>query len=171
MEILGLESLTYGVEDMDTCSRFNEDFGLQLVEKSAGCTTFRTEENATIILRKENDPALPPAVTSGSQLRQLVWSVSSAEALEQIAATIIRVINKICLPRPVLTADSLIVTKHFADGTSAVLVEGDEGDYKLVPGGDECKVGDEVMPAISFKEPPEPGENFTITYQGDPSFE
>ena len=59
MEILGLESLTYGVEDMDTCSRFNEDFGLQLVEKSAASTTFRTEENATIILRKENDPALP----------------------------------------------------------------------------------------------------------------
>ena len=51
MEILGLESLTYGVVDMDTCSRFNEDFGLQLVEKSAASTTFRTEENSTIILR------------------------------------------------------------------------------------------------------------------------
>ena len=86
MEILGLESLTYGVVDMDTCSRFNEDFGLELVETSAACTTFRTEENATIILRKENDPTLPPAVTSGSQLRQLVWSVSSADVLEQIAA-------------------------------------------------------------------------------------
>ena len=86
MEILGLESLIYGVEDMDTCSRFNEDFGLQLVEASAACTTFRTEENSTIMLRKENDPTLPPAVTAGSQLRQVVWSVPSTDALEQIGA-------------------------------------------------------------------------------------
>ena len=91
-------------------------------------------------------------------------------ALSQIADTIIRVINKICLPKPVLSSESLIVVKQKTDGSQQVMVEGDDGDYKLVPGGDDCKIGDEVMPAISFKDQPLPGEKFTITYQGDPAF-
>ncbi len=91
-------------------------------------------------------------------------------ALSQIADTIIRVINKICLPKPVLSSESLIVVKQKTDGSQQVMVEGDDGDYNLVPGGDDCKIGDEVMPAISFKDQPLPGEKFTITYQGDPAF-
>jgi hypothetical protein len=91
-------------------------------------------------------------------------------ALSQIADTIIRVINKICLPKPVLSTESLVVVKQKTDGSQQIMVEGDDADYKLVPGGDDCKIDDIVMPAISFKEQPLPGEKFTITYQGDPGF-
>lgn len=92
-------------------------------------------------------------------------------ALAQIAETIIRVVNKICLPKPVLAADSLVVVKYYSDGTQRLLVEGDDADYKVVPGGDECKIGDTNMPALSFSEQPKPGEKFSITYQGDPALD
>jgi len=86
MDILGLESLTYGVEDMATCIRFNEDFGLEKVEAGANGATFRTVEGSTVILRNANDPSLPPAVTPGPQLRNVVWGVPEAKVLDQIGA-------------------------------------------------------------------------------------
>ena len=86
MDILGLESIVYGVDDMPTCIRFNEDFGLERVEAGANGATFRTAEGATVVLRKVNDPALPPAVTPGSQIRSVVWGVTTPAVLDRIGA-------------------------------------------------------------------------------------
>ena len=86
MEIIGLDSIVYGVENMADCVRFNEDFGLEKVDSSAKGATFKTVDNATVVLRPINDPTLPPAVTPGSQLRQMIWGVSSARALDAIGA-------------------------------------------------------------------------------------
>ena len=86
MDILGLDSLTYGVDDLDTCRRYNEDLGLETVEVHGHGATYRTAENATVILREASDAALPPSVTPGSQLRQMVWGVASGEVLEQVGA-------------------------------------------------------------------------------------
>jgi hypothetical protein len=73
MEISGLESLAYGVEDMATCIRFNQDFGLELVESGSKGAMFQTVEGATIVLRDINDRGLPKAVTPGARLRRVVW--------------------------------------------------------------------------------------------------
>ena len=35
MAILGIEALVYGVDDLDRCSRFWEDFGLTPVSRTA----------------------------------------------------------------------------------------------------------------------------------------
>jgi naringenin degradation protein FdeC len=86
MDITGLDSLVYGVEDVGECTRFYRDFGLDLVEANAAGSTFATLEKATIVLRPMNDPALPPAVTEGSQLRQVLWGVRNGAALEAIGA-------------------------------------------------------------------------------------
>jgi catechol 2,3-dioxygenase-like lactoylglutathione lyase family enzyme len=71
---------------MAACKRFNEDFGLDLVESSGAGAVFRTVENATVVVRDIGDPGLPPAVTPGPQLRQVIWGVASARALDAIGA-------------------------------------------------------------------------------------
>jgi catechol 2,3-dioxygenase-like lactoylglutathione lyase family enzyme len=86
MDINGLESLVYGVEDMATCIRFNQDFGLELVESGGKGAVFQTVEGSTVVLRDVRDRDLPAAVTPGSQLRRVIWGVSAAGALEAIGA-------------------------------------------------------------------------------------
>lgn len=86
MEITGLDSIVYGVENIADCIRFNEDFGLERVEAGAHGATFCTVDGATVVLRGKDDRALPPAVTAGSQLRAVIWGVRSAQSLEAIGA-------------------------------------------------------------------------------------
>lgn len=92
-------------------------------------------------------------------------------ALQDIADTIIRVVKKVCLPKPVFEGTEVLVTKT-VDGVTKTLQEGTgEEDYQIVPGGDDCQIGDQQMPAIVFTNPPQPGEEIDITYRGDPGFE
>lgn len=90
-------------------------------------------------------------------------------ALDAIADTIITVLNKICLPRPIL--DGLVVTRT-RGGVVETLTEGTgPGHYNVVEGSEDCAIDGQIMPAIAFGDPPSPGEEITITYQGDPGFE
>lgn len=84
MEITGLESLVYGVEDMAACKRFNADFGLEQVETSTNGAVYQTVEGSTVVLRDSRDTSLPSPVTPGSQIRQVIWGVTSTTALDAI---------------------------------------------------------------------------------------
>ncbi len=61
MKILGLESVTFGVDDVATARRFWYDFGLSEVENGAEGAVFETREKATIVVRAIDDPDLVPA--------------------------------------------------------------------------------------------------------------
>ena len=91
-------------------------------------------------------------------------------ALDSIASTIIRVINKVCLPKEIV--GSLKVERTKADGTVEVLSEGDgPGKYRVIANSEDCQADGNLLPAIAFGDPPSPGENVNVTYQGDPGFE
>jgi catechol 2,3-dioxygenase-like lactoylglutathione lyase family enzyme len=81
MAINGVKSLVYGVDDLETCIRFYEDFGLALTRKDATGADFATEEGSTILLRKRDDPALPADVLARPAVREMIWGVDSATAL------------------------------------------------------------------------------------------
>ncbi len=90
-------------------------------------------------------------------------------ALEQVARTIVAVINKVCLPRLIL--DGLVV-KRIRGGVATELFEGEgPGSYKRVFGAEDCAIDGVIMPAITFGDPPVPGEEIQIEYQGDPQFD
>jgi hypothetical protein len=90
-------------------------------------------------------------------------------ALTAIARTIIQVINKVCLPKPIL--DGLRVTRTGPDGQTVTLEEGDgPGRYRVVFGSEDCIGENGLLPAIAFGDPPVPGEVVNITYEGDPQF-
>lgn len=85
MNITGIDSVIYGVEDIETGRRFWQDFGLSKLGESDGLT-FATAENSTIVLHPAGKSGLPPAPVAGSTVREVIWGVDSAAALEAIAA-------------------------------------------------------------------------------------
>lgn len=90
-------------------------------------------------------------------------------ALGQIANTIVTVVNKVCLPRPVLTG---LTVKRTRNGVTTELTEGvGPNTYRRIESAEECTQGTTVLPAIAFSDPPVPGESIEISYQGDPQFD
>jgi catechol 2,3-dioxygenase-like lactoylglutathione lyase family enzyme len=84
MAILRIESVIYGVEDVEACTRFYGDVGLEQLEASPGGALFRTPVHQHVAIRRLDDPALPPPVSPGSGIREIVWGVDTREGLEAI---------------------------------------------------------------------------------------
>ncbi len=86
MALLGIEALIYGVDDLDACLKFYDDFGLQSAQRDAGGAVYRLPEGSSFVIRRSDDPGLPPAFLNGPGPREIIWGVDSAAALEVIAA-------------------------------------------------------------------------------------
>ena len=84
MAIVGVDSVIYGVDDLETCTTFYREFGLPLVEQNDQGTEFRLEEGSSVLLRRADDPALPANYQEGNTVRLTVWGVDSPGALEDI---------------------------------------------------------------------------------------
>ncbi|MEU6372801.1 VOC family protein [Streptomyces sp. NPDC046909] len=88
MGIQRIESVTYGIEDLDECIRFFDDFGLFLVERTDEHAVFETLTGQTLHLDTEPGPHVPPPVESGPTLREIVWGVDTPQELERLVAAV-----------------------------------------------------------------------------------
>jgi catechol 2,3-dioxygenase-like lactoylglutathione lyase family enzyme len=88
--IVGIESLVYGVEDLEQCKRFFEDFGLRLLSASAGVVEFEVDEGSRVVLRLRSDPSLPQSSLVGAGVREVIWGVDSAEQLRKLSGNLAR---------------------------------------------------------------------------------
>jgi hypothetical protein len=87
MTINRIESVLYGVDDIDAGIRYFTDWGLESVEIGASGASFRTAENQFIHLRGRSDVSLPDAPDADrSTAREVTWGVSDAAALQAIVA-------------------------------------------------------------------------------------
>lgn len=86
MALLGVESVVYGVDDLDTCTRFYDDFGLQRAATEDGGVSYRLEEGSSFVLRRSDDPKLPAPFLRGQGPREVVWGVDSQASLDAVAA-------------------------------------------------------------------------------------
>jgi len=86
MNILGPDYLVFGVDDLAGCRQFLTDYGLIEGENHF----FSALDGTGVVLRERDDPALPPALASGSQLRETVYGVADAATLEAIAEELSR---------------------------------------------------------------------------------
>jgi catechol 2,3-dioxygenase-like lactoylglutathione lyase family enzyme len=90
MAILGLESVVFGVDDVDTCSRFWSDLGLSEIGSpdTNGQRIFEVESGSRVIVRLETDHRLPPRNFEGNGLRMTMWGVDTQASLETLVAGI-----------------------------------------------------------------------------------
>lgn len=106
MAILGIESVVFGVEDLDLCNRFWTDYGMTRAQAAVDGSVWELPSGSRLIMRPIDDPALPPANFAGSGVRETFLGVDSAENLEKL-------VTRIAVDRAVRRdADG---TAHFVD--------------------------------------------------------
>jgi catechol 2,3-dioxygenase-like lactoylglutathione lyase family enzyme len=86
MAIVGIDTLVYGVENVPDCTRFFTDFGLPLVGSSETEAEFRLEEGARVRIFDLNDKRLPKSSLVGPGVREVIWGVDTADALQALVA-------------------------------------------------------------------------------------
>ena len=85
MSITGIDSITYGVEDVAKCRQFFLDWGLELAREDGGRLVFETLNGCEVIVAPKDDAALAPAMESGSTLREVVWSAETPADVAAVA--------------------------------------------------------------------------------------
>jgi len=86
MSIHRIEHVFYGVDNLQVCNKFFENWGLDKVENGTSGSVFRTLENQFISLRKRNDKSLPPTDEKNSTVREIIWGVKDRQELNDIAS-------------------------------------------------------------------------------------
>ena len=88
MSILGIDRISYGVEDVATCRRFFLDWGLKLVREDEASLDFDTLNGCEVLVRRTDDPRLPAAIEPGSTLREVIWGVEGIADLDRLRGTL-----------------------------------------------------------------------------------
>ena len=88
MAILGVESVIFGVDDLDTCARFWNDFGLTEIARTTADATFEVPTGSRVVVMRDDDARLPPRVIEGNGIRLSVWGVDTQANLEKLVAGI-----------------------------------------------------------------------------------
>ena len=91
MPILGVCEVVYGVEDMDTCGRFWNDYGLKEVATDDDSRLFTVDSTAKIRIAPVDSALLPAANFPGSGVRRTYWGVDTPESLDALAARLAKV--------------------------------------------------------------------------------
>ena len=91
MQILGIYSLDYGVENLDQAIRFYSDWGLELRSSGPSAAEFALADGTTIGIRDARDAVLPPARINwehlgASTMREVTWGVDNDATLDAIGA-------------------------------------------------------------------------------------
>jgi len=84
MSITGIERLIYGVDNIETCTRYFRDFGLPHQHSNAHEAVFQLMDGAKVIVRSIHDPRTPESKQTGIGVREVVWGVDSKAALETL---------------------------------------------------------------------------------------
>lgn len=87
MSIIGIDRVTFGVEDIEAARRFFVDFGLS-ERASDGGAAFTTADGGEVRIFSASDPTLPPAFESGSTLREVIWGCADQQALAATVAAL-----------------------------------------------------------------------------------
>jgi catechol 2,3-dioxygenase-like lactoylglutathione lyase family enzyme len=86
MNIIGLDALVFGVDDLTACRQYLIDYGL----RDAGNGRFEALDGTAVVIRAKDDATLPPGLGTASLLRETVYGVADAATLQAIAAELSR---------------------------------------------------------------------------------
>ncbi|HDR9507834.1 glyoxalase [Burkholderia cepacia] len=85
MNIIGPDTLVFGVDDVAACSQYLLDYGLLPVRSDGTGGRFEALDGTGIDIARRDDPALPPALGTASMLRKTIYGVADAATVDTIA--------------------------------------------------------------------------------------
>ncbi|MEJ2419736.1 MAG: hypothetical protein P8Y45_22995 [Exilibacterium sp.] len=85
MNIIGLDSLIFGTDDVENCNEYFSDFGLIVESAGADGGCFKALDGTSVVIKNKEDPSLPPALPTGASLRKTVYGVDDQKTIEAIA--------------------------------------------------------------------------------------
>ena len=85
MNILGLDALLFGVDDVADCSQYLSDYGLLPKDVSASGGRFEALDGTCIEIRHRDDNSLPAPLPTGATLRKTLYGVADQQTVEDIA--------------------------------------------------------------------------------------
>jgi catechol 2,3-dioxygenase-like lactoylglutathione lyase family enzyme len=88
LSVLGIDQITYGVQDLVTCRQFFLDWGLHLKSEAVDELVFESLNGCQIVVSALGKSGLPVAIENGPTLYQVVWGVESDADLDLYAAAI-----------------------------------------------------------------------------------
>lgn len=86
MNILGPDSLIFGVDDVAACTQYLTDYGLAAVDVSSKGGRFEALDGTSVVIRHKDDPGLPPPMETATMLRKTIYGVADAATLKAVAA-------------------------------------------------------------------------------------
>ncbi len=84
MNIQGIDQITFGAQDLPTCRRFFADWGLTLVSEDTQQLVFESLNGCQVVVAHSDRPGLPAGVEPDPTLREVVWCVADAAALDVV---------------------------------------------------------------------------------------
>jgi catechol 2,3-dioxygenase-like lactoylglutathione lyase family enzyme len=88
MNIIGLDELVFGVDDLAACTQYLLDYGLEQVSSDERGSRFEALDGTAVSLREGPDPRVPGGGGKVPALCEMVHGVADAETLESIAAEV-----------------------------------------------------------------------------------
>lgn len=82
MNIIGPDEVVFGVDNVAACTAFLTDYGL----KDVGGGRFEALDGTAVVVRRRDDPSLPPPLPTATMLRKSVYGVADEQTLVDIAA-------------------------------------------------------------------------------------
>ncbi len=82
MNVTGIDEITFGSRELDRCRRFFLDWGLRLVESTPQVLAFETLNGCRVRVAHSDTPGLPTGLEPDPTLREVVWGVGDAAALD-----------------------------------------------------------------------------------------
>ncbi len=82
MNIIGPDSLIFGVDDIEACTRYFIDYGLH----PRGEGVFEALDGTSVVIKARSDKSLPAPLETGNMLRKTLYGVADQATVEAIAA-------------------------------------------------------------------------------------
>ncbi len=101
MNIIGLDSLVFGVDDVEACNQYLTDYGLIPVGVSERGGCFEAQDGTSLEIFQRDDATLPAPLPTNCMLRKTIYGVKDEATLKAID-------NELSKDREV---------KHLADGS------------------------------------------------------
>jgi catechol 2,3-dioxygenase-like lactoylglutathione lyase family enzyme len=86
MEIVGPDTLVFGVQDVAEASRFAVDYGLTPRMAGVADGVFEALDGTSITIKHADDPALPPPIWDAPNIREVVYGCVDQAAVDAVGA-------------------------------------------------------------------------------------